>query len=278
MSAKNKPLTEEQIVAACERYAKGETSTQLGKAFDRSEVAMARLFRTRWIKGGRYSESRSNDPVFLKLRREGKTAAQIADVLKVKVKTVEWWICQAIKAGLVKRVCGGGVWAKEDAETLRKLWATQGPAEISRDTGWSQARISAKARRMGLQPKGYPVVRATATGRTYDHLRRSRETLRAEAAARKEKAEALRLAEAKRLWSATAESRPFLQMGKDECRWPLEGDGGSYACCRPCAPKDTYCDHHRLLAGGGRTIYRSTTRTAPKGRGGRTLFDRASAA
>ncbi|MGV3580014.1 GcrA family cell cycle regulator [Brevundimonas sp.] len=276
MTERNKPaLSAAQVAEALKAYAGGETSASIGLRLDRSDSTICALMRAHGVKRPRKT-SRHADPAFLSLRRSGKSAPEIAEALGDTVKAVENWITLAIKAGLITKVGGGKDWTPEDDAHLKRLWATKGPAEISRETGWSDAQITRRARHLSLPKKGYPLTRKAVVGRKITPRKQAAAEKAARAVAREAAIEA-RKAEAASMWSPRVDSRPFLQRPDGGCRWPLGDGADSHACSRPVEGRESYCPHHRMLAGGGRTQGYAAT-AAPRGRGRASVFDRGHAA
>ena len=250
MTSKNKPLTEDQIAEAMAAFVAGETCLSIGLRMDRSESAISALMNRRGLKRGN-TPSRFQDPAFLALRRAGRSAREIAREMGINAKTVEWWIVQALKAGLIEKAKARRPWPQEQADRLARLWADMGPAQISQETGWSVKVIEAKARRMGLERKSYPRVRKPVVGRKVTHRRPTAAETQEAREARREAAREARRAAVATLWTPSDTSRPFLERGAGQCSWPL-GDGvNAHACCAPVEGRDSYCPHHRMIAGGG---------------------------
>jgi len=250
MTSKNKPLTEDQIAEAMAAFVGGETCLSIGLRMDRSESAISGLMNRRGLKRGN-TASRFQDPVFLALRRAGRTSREIAREMGVSPKTVEWWTGQALKAGLVEKSKNRCPWPQDQEDRLARLWITMGPAQISQETGWSVKVIEAKARRMGLPPKGYPSVRKPVAGRKITQRRPMAAETQEARQARRDAAREARQAAAATLWTPSDTSRPFLERRAGQCSWPL-GDGvTAHACCASVEGRDSYCPHHRMIAGGG---------------------------
>lgn len=279
MTIKNTPLTEEQIASAAKAYVAGETCKSIGLRLDRSESTISGLMKRRGLRRGNVP-TRHEDPVFLALRRSGKSGPQIAKAMGVSTASVDWWINKATKAGLLPRTHRvprsktspstprTDMWPQTAVDRLKTLWETMGPAEIARETGWGVAAIIGKARRMGLPRKGYPSNRMSAAGRTVSRRQTSAEA-KAQVAEKREAAKQARAEEADTMWRPSATSRPFLDRGAHECSWPLGEGRSAHACCAPVEGRDTYCPHHRMLAGGGRTM--GWAPAALGHRGGRAL-------
>lgn len=192
---------------------------------------------------GRHSPNRYADPEFIRLRAEGKTVRQIAKAMGTTITRVQNWVAEGIRQGTIERrqsAVQNPKWTPEKIAELRRLWASgHGPTAIaSIMSGVTANAISGKASALGLPRKGYPKVRKPAPPRDYktDNLL---------AFARKPRPQPTST-----LWDKTETSRPFLERGRTECAWPLGERGDYHACCAPTMEGDTYCEHHRLMAGG----------------------------
>lgn len=257
---------------AIRQYQAGRSAEDIAPQFNRSSGAIHALMRRRGITGGPYQRSPDYEPDFLRLRAEGLTSAQIADRLGVTVRTVEWWARRALKIGLTTRrpAPKGEGWTDGEIARLRRLWATMGPAEISRETGWTVNRIQAKARRLGLPRRGYPQARAAVVGRTFKRTVNKALTPE-EKAQRRADAEAARKVAAETLWTPTPASRPFMSTTRGQCRWPLGARERLQACGDITEGLDSYCRHHRIIAGGERRDGYAAAPMAKRGRA--SVFD-----
>lgn len=190
----------------------------------------------------RYSPCQHTDPTFIRMRAEGKTAQQIADAFGVSLKRVQNWISVGIRAGTVERHVSAKVtvWTDDKVAEFRRLWAVgHGPAAISRIMDVTVRAAQNRARALGLTgDRSYPKARKAAPPRDYrmEHLvgiaRKPRPHVTSET------------------WLKTATSRPFLSRERSECAWPLGERGDYHACCAETLEGDSYCEHHRLMAGG----------------------------
>lgn len=219
---------------------------------------------TRMGLSGRKLPLLHTDPVFLQMRRAGKPAAVIAKAFGVSTKRVESWVAEAIKTGLVQPL---RLWPPERISHLRALWASGcGPARIADIMGLTQQQVQAKARRLKLTgDRSYPAYRKPAPPRAY---RQPVNVVRKP-----------RPAVTTTLWNKTDSSRPFLDRARTECAWPLGERGDYHACCAPVEGSDTYCEHHRLIAGGLRVPGSGYSSSRPEaGRGRASVFDRGSMA
>lgn len=187
--------------------------------------------------------SRHADPVFLQLRSEGKSAKEIADAMGVSFKRVQNWTGTAINLGLISKMARPTPsWPEAREAELRRLWGLGlCPVEIARLIGGNRNIIDNKARKLGLpRDRGYPKNRKPAPPRNYrrDHL---------VGLTRKPRPPVTTV-----IWDKTELSRPFMERSKGECAWPLGERGDIHSCCQPTLTGDSYCEHHRLLAGGMR--------------------------
>lgn len=189
----------------------------------------------------RNSRSRHDDPEFLRLRGEGKTAREISEAMGVSYKRVQNWISTAINLGLIPKLAPRSpLWPDGREAELRRLWGMGFcPVEIARLMGGTRNSIQLKAKRLGLHSDGrYPKNRKPAPPRNYQSAHLVGLTRKPRPAVTTD------------IWDKTEFSRPFLERERGECVWPLGERGDVHACCRPTLDSDTYCEHHRLVAGG----------------------------
>lgn len=275
----NRPRMEEDRRAdIIQRYQAGDTITSIARAYGVSIATMSDRLRVWGIRQQRRPTSRHDDPQFIALWEAGTSTRKIAEIMGVHINTADRWAAIGRRLGTIKpKGAFMPAWTPEEEATLRRLWGEgHGPAEISRRTGWTKNRIGSKARTMGLPVRSYPAQRAKAKGRDYSHLRRAAQAAAAAAAEQREAARRLREERAASLWAYTDTSRPFMERMGRECAWPLGERGSFHACCAETPEGDTYCQEHRLIAGGGRTAAkdRFTSATgAIRKRPASTVFD-----
>lgn len=261
-----KPWSKEEEAQLRTMYAAGAKFTEIAKALGYS-VRKVQSKSERLGLSCRRVPSRHADPEFLRLRAEGKTAAEIGKIMGATPKRVRNWISTAISLGLSEKrhIAVVTVWTDDKVEELRRLWA-QGfsPSIIARIMKKTPSSIDKKASVLGLpRDRAYPKVRKKAPPREYkfDHLR---------AVAAKPKP---KVTDA--LWLKTETSRLWLERESGQCAFPLGEQGDIHSCCDPVLAGDTYCEHHRLIAGGLRIPGAFASKRTPDiRRGPASVFDR----
>lgn len=260
------PWSKEEEAQLRTMYAAGAKFTEIAAALGYS-VRKVQSKSERLGLCCRRTPSRHADPEFLRLRAEGKTAAEIGKIMGATPKRVRNWISTAISLGLSEKrhVAVVTVWTDDKLEELRRLWA-QGHSlsVIARVMKKTTSSIDKKATAIGLpRNRVYPKVRKPAPPREYkvDHL---------QLVARKPKP---KVTDA--LWLKTETSRPWLERATGECAFPLGEKGDIHSCCAPVLEGDNYCEHHRLIMGGLRIPGGFASKRTPDiKRGPASVFDR----
>lgn len=222
-----------------------------GKGMLRSPRAIEEKLRFLGLRRYTPNPLKHRDPRLHTLYAAGVSREEMAKALGVSaLSTVDTWIAQALRDGLMQRRKVTSVWTDEKGEQLKEyVEQGLGPKAINKLTGWPCSTISQKAKKLGLK-----FARPAPVGRDARRKERAEaaRAARAEAAERAEAARRAKIELAERLWRPTETSKPFLEREAGECRWPLGERGSYHACCKPKGVDLSYCREHRAMAGGYR--------------------------
>lgn len=173
------------------------------------------------------------DPAFHAAYNAGDKLAVIAERFGVGLRVVEYWIRRATADGMIESRLRATRWSPDKEAELVRLWGQGvGPTEISRRIKKTRSAIRDKVFALGLPAHPKPERKAKA-------------------AVVEQPKKAPKPKPTVTLWDKTEASRPFLERTAKECAWPLGERGSYHACCQPVrADGDSYCAHHRAIAGG----------------------------